>query len=156
MTYALIADGKVAKHPYSFHELRADNPDVSFPRDPDDKWLEQWGVFKIAAVPMPEPSSVTKEVVAGAGPELVNGVWTQTWLEVDASADVVAHRQAKAEHLAIFHSVKADAFVRNFIGMTPKQVIAHIDAAPNTVAGMKALITKMALMMLVLARREFK
>lgn len=155
MTYVLVAKGEVVAYPYSFEQLRRDHPDVSFPREPDEKWLTEWGVYEVAATEVPQASSIEKDVVEDL-PMQINGVWSRVWKEVDASPQQIASRQRKVVDAEIFTAVKADAFVSSFIDMTPSQVVAHVQNAPNTVAGLKAVITKLALMVLVLSRREFK
>ena len=155
MSYVLAPQGKVVAYPYSFEHLRRDNPDVSFPREIDDKLLAEWGVYPVSTTVSPLPSSLRKDVVDGT-PFLIDGVWVQSWREVDATAEHIAARQRGDAEIAIRTEVKADTFVSSFLAMTPAQVIAHIDATPNTAAGMKALTTKLALMVLVLMKREFR
>lgn len=60
-----------------------------------------------------------------------------------------ADAQAKAE-------IKVDAFVRQFINMTPAQVSAYINTNVTSLATAKPVIEKLALMVLLLARREFR
>lgn len=68
-------------------------------------------------------------------------------------ATQAAEELARAEITA---AAKADAFVRKFVEMTPAQVTSWIGANVNSLAEAKTLLTKMALMLLLLARREFK
>ncbi len=53
-------------------------------------------------------------------------------------------------------AAKADTFVQTFVAMTPAQVLAYVDANINTVADAKVLLKKMAIMLLLLARKEYK
>ncbi len=156
MTYVLAPQGKAIAYPYSFGDLRRDNPDVSFPREPDEDWLANWyGMHKVELVDRPSASSLEKNVVEGT-PVLNNGVWTQVWEEVDASPDQIAVRQRRAADMAAHATIKADSFVANFVTMTPAQIISHIDSLPNNIAAMKNVVTKLALMLLLLARKEFR
>lgn len=82
MTYVLAPDGVVVAYPYSFGRLRADNPDVSFPRDIDDAWLAAQGIHKVE--PVARPPSHPAKIVSEGTPDLVEGVWTQVWTEADA------------------------------------------------------------------------
>lgn len=66
----------------------------------------------------------------------------------------LAARQAEDEAARL--AARADAFVSAFVDMTPAQVIAYVNANVNNVADAKVLLTKMALMLLLLARKEYK
>ena len=154
MSYALVINGAVARYPYSLATLRADNPQVSFPRELDDAKLAEWGV--LAVQPTAKPSyNEAKNIVEGT-PALNGGAWVQTWAEVDASAEEIAARQEMAANMAAVAAAKADAFVAQFVAMTPAQVAAYVEANVTSLATAKALLGKMALMMLRLARREYR
>lgn len=155
MRYALIVAGAVAKYPYNLAALCQDNPQVSFPREMTDERLAEWGLATVAEVLQPAASGIGKNVVEGA-PALVNGAWTQTWTEVDASAGEIAARQVAAADDAAKVAAKADAFVASFIAMTPAQVLNYVSANVTDLASAKALLGKMALMMLLLARRGLR
>jgi len=154
MSYALIENGAVAHYPYTFTDLRRDNPDVSYPGTVTDEWLAAFGIVKIVAVPRPA-NTLTANFVEGT-PALVGDVWTQVWNEVPASAEQIADRQQKADDDAAKIAVKADSFVGNFIAMTPAQVAAYVQANVTSLATAKDVIEKLALMVLLLARREFR
>lgn len=143
MKYAKIIDGQVAEYPYTLVKLRADNPDTSFPREPSEALLAEYGVYPVTETAKPAPT-LTQNPVEQT-PQLIEGVWTQVWGMVDVSA-------AEAERRAI----KEDAFVQNFIAMTPAQVTAYVEANTNNIAQVRALLNKMALMLLALARREYR
>jgi hypothetical protein len=153
MSYALIQNGAVAVYPYSFSMLRRDNPQVSFPSDPDDDKLAEFGVFAVA--PTAKPSvDLTKNVVE-ATPVLTNGVWAQAWSVVGASAEEIAERQKAATFATDQAAAKADTFVANFLNMTPAQVETYVENNTANLAATRALLRKMALMLHILARREF-
>lgn len=155
MTYALIVDGGVAQHPYGFSQLRRDNPQVSFPRNPSDEKLAEFGVHLVHPVAKPVHDPITQNVVE-ASPVLVGGMWTQSWTVEAATAEQIAARQLDAGDAATDAKLRADAFVASFVGMTPAQVAAYVENNTASLAAMRALVKKMALMLLVLARREFR
>lgn len=53
-------------------------------------------------------------------------------------------------------AILADSFVPQFIAMTPAQVSAYINTNVTSLATAKTLIEKLSLMVLLLARREFR
>jgi hypothetical protein len=141
--YAKIIDGQVAEYPYTFVKLRTDNPAVSFPSAPSNELLAEYGVYPVTLTEKPAPT-LTQNAVEQP-PQLIEGVWTQVWGMVDVSAEEAAKRQ-----------IRADAFVQNFIAMTPAQVTAYVEGNTNNITEVRALLNKMALMLLALARREYR
>jgi hypothetical protein len=87
---------------------------------------------------------------------LLDNVWTQSWTMVDVSAEEAARRQQRANDLAHREAIKIDSFVKNFITMTPDQVTNYVTNNTNNLAEVRALLHKMALMLLALARREYR
>jgi len=69
--------------------------------------------------------------------------------EIDNKAKEDADRAVK-------DSVKADSFVKTFVNMTPAEVEAYIDTNVTDLNSAKSVVHKLSLMMLWLARREFK
>lgn len=155
MTYALITDGAVTTYPYTYAMFRAAHPNVSFPAEVSDERLAEWGIYTVAPADKPAHDAITENVVEGT-PTLVGEVWTQAWNVVPASAEEIAARRAKATDEAAKAAVKADGFVGNFIAMTPAQVETYVQNNVTNLATAKDVIAKMGVMLLLLARREFK
>ena len=152
--YIKINDGEIVKYPYDLGRLRGDNPNVSFPRTIPDDVLAEYGIHKVAPTDQPK-FTLTQDPVEQM-PQRINGVWTQVWAMMDVSAEEAARRQQKAEDAAQAAAVKVDTFVRNFIAMSPEQVTAYISANTGNLTQMRDLVNKMALMLLALARREYR
>lgn len=53
-------------------------------------------------------------------------------------------------------NARADTFVQSFVNMTPAQVIAYVNANVSNLAEAKQLLTKLALMMLAIAKEQYK
>lgn len=62
----------------------------------------------------------------------------------------------QAERVEAKQAAKADAFVQAFVDMTPAQVVAYVASNVTDLASARQLLTKMALMLLLLAKKEFK
>lgn len=154
MKHAKIIDGQVAKYPYTLHMLRTDNPAVSFPGEMDDALLAEFNVYRISLTERPA-STLTQDPVEQT-PQLVNGVWTQVWAMVDVSAEEAAKRAQKAADQEEQAAVKADTFVKNFIGMTPAQVETYVANNTANLTQVRALLTKIGIMLLLLAKREYR
>ena len=74
MSYVKVTDG-VAQE-YSFSQLRRDNPNVSFPKDPSEALLASYNVFKVTVDPMPSDG----DIIAQGGFEERQGAWYRTWV----------------------------------------------------------------------------
>lgn len=91
-------------YPYSVAMLRRDYPQTSFPSQPTNALLAEFGVYPVTRVDRPDHDPVY-QVVTEQPPALVDGVWTQQWevrnktpseLEM-LKVDLVAHIAAKAQ-----------------------------------------------------------
>jgi len=155
MIYLKLTDGAVDQYPYSLVALRSDNPQVSFPRELlSDELLANYGVYKVTLVEQPA-ATLTQDPVEQT-PQLINGAWTQIWAMMDVSPEVAERRAQRVTDEAELQATRADAFVKNFISMTPAQIESYVNANTANLAQMRALLTKMALMLLVLAKRELR
>jgi hypothetical protein len=104
--YILAPDKKIKKYPYTISELRSDNPTISFPKQPDDELLAEWGVYRVTVSPIPD-IDYTKNFSEGV-PELVEGEWQQVWIISEASAQEV--RERKQQHLNQLKSQRSNAY----------------------------------------------
>ena len=86
MNYAKIENGVVAKYPYSFNDLKKDNPQTSFP----NTYLShaarngEYNVVEVADVvaPVKEGWTAEEEAISFDG-----SVWTQNWRLVSDPVD---------------------------------------------------------------------
>lgn len=96
--YILAPVGAAAKYPYTLAELRRDNPNTSFPIDPDEATLAEWNVYPVEPTERPA-HDYTKNVVEDA-PALRNGRWSQAWKMGDATlTEIEARTKEKAAEL---------------------------------------------------------
>lgn len=89
MMYARIENGTVAAYPV---DLQIECPATSFPWDWPGGVLHGVEYTRVVPVDVPQVDH-TKNFVEGS-PALIAGVWTQTWVVVDASPEEVAQRLA--------------------------------------------------------------
>jgi len=71
--------------PYSIRQLRIDNPDTSFPAEPSNELLAEWGVYPVIKSATPEYDAAMQYLVA-ADPVLIDGQWIQQWEAIDLPA----------------------------------------------------------------------
>lgn len=64
--------------PYTFNQLRKDNPNVSFPKEPSESTLNDYGVYTVTVSDKPEFNSLTETLKENY--ELIDGVWYKNWI----------------------------------------------------------------------------
>lgn len=67
-----------------------------------------------------------------------------------------AEQDKRAATEAAKQHAKADAFVQQFVEMTPAQVIAYVNANVTNLADAKQLLTKFGLLLLFVAKDQFR
>ena len=94
--YVLAPNQTVETFPYSIGDLRRDNPNTSFPRNPSEQMLADWNVFPVIEQEPPSFNPATQNLNQ-VNPILVDGEWLQAWEVTDSSAEEIAERtEAKA------------------------------------------------------------
>lgn len=96
--YARVDNQAVTAYPYTYDDLRRDNPDTSFPADMSDERLADWGVFPVIETPPPTYDTNLEKLVEQL-PQQSGGVWQQVWAVVALTAEEAAaqEEQVKAE-----------------------------------------------------------
>lgn len=82
MTYVLTKNGdQIDKYPYSFEQLKADNPQISYPSEVDDNWLEVQGICKVHKTFPPVHLADNDHQLEEGIPtfDQPNNKWVQTW-----------------------------------------------------------------------------
>lgn len=94
--YVLAPNQTVETFPYSIGDLRRDNRNTSFPRNPSNAMLAGWSVFPVIEQEPPSFNPATQNLNQ-VNPILVDGEWLQAWEVTDSSAEEIAERtEAKA------------------------------------------------------------
>jgi len=73
--YVKIRDGRVERYPYTFDDLKIDNPNVSFNKDTPLEILAYYGVYLVQHEKTPVFNSLTHRVQVSNIPKLVNNEW---------------------------------------------------------------------------------
>jgi hypothetical protein len=90
--YALIENGAVVQYPYSYVNLKQDNPNTSFPANVSNATLESFGVYVVYNT---TPPVVTKDQYLQEGTPVYNDEdqrWEQVWIVVDMTPEQIAER----------------------------------------------------------------
>jgi hypothetical protein len=81
----LAPNQKVEKYPYTLGDLRKDNSNTSFPKNPTDDQLAPFNVFRIERTPEPSFNEATQRCQE-INPVLQGGKWVQAWSVVSLTA----------------------------------------------------------------------
>jgi hypothetical protein len=88
--YVKVTNGAVDQYPYTIGELRRDNPNTSFPKNPSAQMLEDWGMYPVSTTQEPSYDAETQYVTPASTPTLENGTWVIGWTVVDKTAEEIA------------------------------------------------------------------
>jgi len=78
--------------PYSIGQLRQDNPQVSFPETIPADTLAEYDVYEVVATEPPTYDDSAYNIEQSI--ELVDGVWTQTWVLVEHTPEDIERQWA--------------------------------------------------------------
>jgi hypothetical protein len=105
--HALIENGAVKRYPYNVAQLKAANPNVSFPATPSDETLQEFGMFRVFNATQP---GLTDTQVLEEDPPVFSNEdqrWTQIWRVRDMTAEEVASRNdAQAANIRAQRDIK--------------------------------------------------
>jgi hypothetical protein len=85
--FAKIENGAVTQYPYTPEQMRQDNPNTSFTKNPAAETLAAFGVVSVGYQAAPEYNPDTQRLEHSALPVLVDGAWVLTKTVVDKTAE---------------------------------------------------------------------
>jgi hypothetical protein len=90
MLMAKVENGEITLYPYTFTQLRADNPCLSLPTNPSVEVLAAFNA--VLVTPSLAPTADITQIVSELTPVLQNGEWVQVWEIRDATPDELKAR----------------------------------------------------------------
>lgn len=99
--YAKLIDGKVIKYPYTFEDLKKDNPNTSFPAHITDVLLEEQNLVRVVVTGSPEIDPMTQNVFQTTPVfNAERNRWETSWVVEPATEQEIADRlQSKLESI---------------------------------------------------------
>jgi len=88
----LKVSGSTITYPYSVYDLKAENPNTSFPTTIPDSLLEEFGVYKVESKDSGYDNDDTKDVLE-ITPILSGSVYIQTYQITDADSETIEKRK---------------------------------------------------------------
>ena len=113
--FALIENGAVTRYPYTPTDAKRDNPDISFPIEPDDASLAALGVMRVFFTNPPSANENTQKVVEGT--PIFNPTsqrWEQDWQVLALTTEELAARdKALYDGIVASTQVRLDTFAQS-------------------------------------------
>lgn len=124
-TTALVKPAKDSEplvYPVYMYQVRQENPQWSFSEQPDEELLNTLGYFVVQPTTPP-----TDGIVTEGEPTLANGVWSQTWVTRQPTADeVAAALAAKKQTMLADVQTKIDAALLKGYPFTFTEGVGHV------------------------------
>jgi len=100
--YALIQNGAISRYPYSLTDLKRDNPQTSFPPQPSDSSLADFGAVRVYFSTQPSFNADT-HTLEEQSPVYVaaNSRWEQVWGIRALTAEELAQRQSQVQEAIV-------------------------------------------------------
>ena len=89
MSYAKIINNSLDQYPYTLADFRAENPNVSYPKNMSQAVLEGYGLFLVTEGDKPSYDERTQSVSLSSVPQEVNSEWKLVWSVVQKTADEI-------------------------------------------------------------------
>lgn len=92
-----VVNNEIEIFPYGLRQLKADNPDTSYPAKMTDADFEALGIYRIVFEAEPAVTH-SQTFEPNAAPVLVDGAWTLGWTVRDKTADEIADEAGAARY----------------------------------------------------------
>jgi hypothetical protein len=87
--YVKLSSGAVDQFPYTVGDLRRDNPNTSFPKNPTNDMLADWDVYPVTHLAQPDFNEATQKIVRDATPSLNGSSWELGWTVSDKTSQEI-------------------------------------------------------------------
>jgi hypothetical protein len=86
--YLRIINNEI-NYPYTIKDLKAAHRNITFPNELGDDTMVEFDLYEVRQTP--KPNDYTKNITEGT-PILVDGVYYQNWVQINASESEIAYR----------------------------------------------------------------
>lgn len=145
--YAKVENGSVVRFPYSFTDLRKDNPGVSFPRVDNIELFVEYGVVLVTQQADPVFNPATHKLVQGT--PVLNGT---DWVVTKAVTPLTANELKRVAQTEDAATLKADTQVRNLLTARPAAINNYIETNVTNLAQAKEVLKILARAIAVVAQ----
>ena len=85
--YLRIINNEI-NYPYTIKDLKAAHRNITFPNELGDETMVEFDLYEVRQTP--KPNDYTKNITEGT-PILVDGVYYQNWVQINASESEIAY-----------------------------------------------------------------
>ena len=149
--YAKLIEGVAIE--YTRVMLQAEYPNTSFPLNPPDETLAEYGVYPVIQTPPPVIDEML-EVVNGYEIVHADGIFTQQWIVRPLTAEEQAQKIKEKELEEDADTVANDPDVNALLSARPEQIESYIENNVTDIASMKHVLTIVAKAVGVLSRQQ--
>ncbi len=86
--YLRIINNEI-NYPYTIKDLKAAHRNITFPNELGEETMVEFDLYEVRQTP--KPNDYTKNITEGT-PILVDGVYYQNWVQINASESEIAYR----------------------------------------------------------------
>lgn len=137
-------------YPYRISRFRAENPGTSFPETLSDAHYAEYGIYPVTPSVKPVYDPLTQELDESA--ELVGSEWVQVWTIRPATNE----EAQEAKDSAAKESARLDGTIRYLVNHTPAEIASKVDTDVTNLAAAKTYISRLAVAVSVLAKKELR
>lgn len=132
--YAKVKNGKVIQYPYNLSQLRAENPNTSFPKNPPDEVLADFGIVIVGEGTRPEYNPETQKVEEVREPVFSGNRWVRQYVVKDLTFEEKSLiLQVERKRMRVFKRALNLALSQLPVTFSPTLSAAFPDA-PNLLA----------------------
>lgn len=126
-------------YPFFLNTVRSENPNVSFAKNPSEQIVERLGY-----APVKETIRPLGDVVSEGVPELIDGVWTQTWVVRQFNTEELNAQleEAKRRLSSEVDRLREEAFALGLRYTFSDQSVGHIQLRPQDQINLHSLRLK--------------
>tara|TARA_Y100000310_G_scaffold338146_1_gene427022 strand:+ start:708 stop:1217 length:510 start_codon:yes stop_codon:yes gene_type:complete len=107
MIHAKVIDGAISVYPYSFGNLRKDNPNVSFPKDFFER-EDEFADFNVVKIIVSDKPSKKGWIPVEETPSFTDGKWSQNWNLVPKDASDVSRSEMEETEMPVKDGYRAE------------------------------------------------
>lgn len=147
--YARVTNGVVVKFPYTFNDLKSDNPGVSFPSLENIDVFSEFGVVAVTQQADPVFNPDTHKLVQGV-PVLSGADWVVTRVVTALTAAEIKRVEYKQDSVTL----KGDSQVLALLKARPAQINSYIETNVSNLTQAKDVLKIISRALAVVAQNQ--
>jgi len=139
MQYAKVVSGVLEQFPYTYANLKADNPNTSFPKQPAGVDLDLWNVKPVTQLADPPYDPATQRLVQGT-PVFNDPNWEVTQVVQALTQEEMDELQKESDRQADIALFKSDPQVQALLSARVEAIDTYIENNVNNLEEAKDIL----------------